>query len=110
LRRPTDAHQDLFEVAGRLLERALRERHSPVRLLGVRVTGLTPTARQLELFDEGPMRMLRLNRALDRIAEKNGSPAVAPARFAPQSGERSAASDRRTAFDTADEREGRFSR
>jgi DNA polymerase IV len=82
LRRPTDAHQDLFDVAGRLLERALRERHAPVRLLGVRVTGLSASARQLDLFDDGPHRTLRLNRAIDRISERAGEPLLIPARFA----------------------------
>lgn len=88
LRRPTDAHQDLFEASSRLLERALRERHAPVRLLGVRVTGLSPSARQLGLFDDRPQRVSRLNRAIDRLAERSGESLLVPARFASTTFER----------------------
>ncbi|HUG16546.1 MAG TPA: DNA polymerase IV [Thermomicrobiales bacterium] len=110
LRRPTDAHQELFHLASALLERALSERHAPVRLLGVRVTGLTNAARQLGLFDDGLPRLSLLNRAIDRIAERAGEPLLVPARYVSRlSGEASTPS-RRVALDTSGERERRFSR
>jgi len=50
----------------------------PVRLVGVGVTQLVPSgAAQLPLFEPGRARRERLNRALDAIAERFGSEAVA---------------------------------
>jgi DNA polymerase-4 len=78
----TDAHQELYALARVLLERCLRERAAPVRLLGVRASGLATAARQLGLFDDGGDRRRRLNAALDTISERAGARVVVPARFA----------------------------
>lgn len=77
--RPTDAHQEIHRVARGLLERALRERMSPVRLIGVRVTGLTVGAHQLELgvLDSGQRRLRQINAVIDTL----GTGVVVPARF-----------------------------
>ncbi len=47
-----------------------------IRLLGVRVGGLGPLARQLDLFDETPQRDARLHAALDRLHERFGPGAI----------------------------------
>jgi DNA polymerase IV len=78
----TDAHQEIFAVARDLLRRALGERHAPVRLLGVRASGLTAVVRQLELFHDERERTRRLNLALDCLASKTDAASIRPARFA----------------------------
>jgi hypothetical protein len=61
--------------------RALAERDSPVRLLGVRMSGLA-SARQLSLFDDADDRTRKLNAAIDQLTAKGGERLVVPARFA----------------------------
>ena len=81
LSKATDAHQEIHRLAQTLLTRALAERDSPVRLLGVRVTGLA-SARQLSLFDDADDRTRKLNAAIDQLTAKGGERLVVPARFA----------------------------
>jgi len=81
---PTDAHQEIHTVARALLTRALAERNAPVRLLGVRVTGLSNRSRQLNLFDTYDIRAgrtQRINAALDTLAGRAGERVLMPARF-----------------------------
>jgi DNA polymerase IV len=78
LPRPTNAHQEIVPVAAALVEELLEQRAAPVRLLGVRVMTLTPTALQLSLFDSAAQRRQQLNLALDRLAERHGSDLVVP--------------------------------
>jgi DNA polymerase-4 len=81
---PTDAHQEIYTIALRLLERALTERNAPVRLIGVRVTGLSNSSRQLNLFDTVDIRAgrtQRLNAALDTLNQRSGERLLIPARF-----------------------------
>ena len=81
LNRPTDAHQEIFEVAHELLQASLSERSAPVRLLGVRLSRLTESTTQLDLFDDSRARTRKLNRALDSIADRHGAQVVRPAGF-----------------------------
>jgi DNA polymerase-4 len=81
---PTDDGDVLYREACRLLARAGLE--EPLRLLGVGVTGLEPSAGpQLDLFAENTdaVRRERLNRALDAVAERFGSGSVVRAGAAP---------------------------
>ena len=75
----TDAQQELYRVARQLVQRALAERNAPVRLLGVRTTGLSRT-RQLPLFEyvaSDPLaRTRRINGALDAITARAGRDAM----------------------------------
>ncbi len=74
---PTDDGQALYRAALELLDRlALGDR---VRLTGVSGQDLVPAIGEPTLFPEPPSRSERLNSALDRIAEKFGDDAVAPA-------------------------------
>lgn len=91
---PTDAHQELFAVARGLLAGALRERAAPVRLVGVRVSGLGAPAMQLDLFDDRRARTRRLNRALDHLAARAGARVVTPARYVERSDPLSTAGSR----------------
>jgi DNA polymerase IV len=81
LPKATDAHQEIHRLARSLLTRALAERDSPVRLLGVRVSGLA-SARQLSLFYDADDRTRKLNAAIDQLTAKGGERLVVPARFA----------------------------
>jgi DNA polymerase IV len=74
----TDAHQEIVPVAIKLVDELLEERRAPVRLLGVRMTTLTPAVLQLSLFDSEAQRRQRLNLALDRLAERHGSDLIVP--------------------------------
>ncbi len=80
LGKATDAHQEIHRLARVLLTRALAERDSPVRLLGVRMTGLA-AARQLSLFDDADEKTRKLNAAIDRLTTTGGERLVVPARF-----------------------------
>jgi DNA polymerase-4 len=80
LQQPTDDGQALYRSALKLLEPAWDGR--PVRLTGVSAQGLGAPAPQLSLFEPGPGPRDRLNRALDKIADKFGSAAVVTADLA----------------------------
>jgi DNA polymerase-4 len=73
LPRPTIDGREIAEVAIALAFELLDEWRRPVRLLGVRMSGLAPLAVQLSLFDPRPLRALLLLRALDRLAARRGS-------------------------------------
>ncbi len=62
--------REIFEVARGLAFELLGEWRCPVRLLGVRVSGLTPLAVQRSLFDPRPLRALRLLQTLDRLSPR----------------------------------------
>src|SRR5213594_1413408 len=78
LREPTDDDVTIFRVARQLLRNALAEdreggRSSPVRLVGVSVSGVT-AGEQLGLFDAA--RHARLNAALDAVRARFGDEAL----------------------------------
>ncbi|TMC68400.1 MAG: DNA polymerase IV [Chloroflexi bacterium] len=78
LREPTDDDVTIFRIARQLLRDALKEdreggRTSPVRLIGVSVSGVTQ-GEQLGLFDSA--RHARLNAALDAVRARFGDEAL----------------------------------
>src|SRR2546430_12489971 len=78
LREPTDDDVTIYRIARQLLRDALAEdreggRTSPVRLIGVSVSGVTP-GQQLGLFDAA--RHARLNAALDAVRSRFGDGAL----------------------------------
>lgn len=73
LPRPTIDGREIAEAAVGLAFELLDEWRRPVRLLGVRVSGLAPLAVQLSLFDPRPLRALLLLRALDKLAARLGA-------------------------------------
>ena len=71
LPRPAQLDQDIFELAWTLFERHWNKR--AVRLIGVAARQLSPSARQLELFEQRDDRADRLTRAVDDIRHKYGA-------------------------------------
>ena len=78
-----EANQAIFEIADRLLKKALAQRRKKVRLIGVRVSNLTGAGKQLSLFDRSGERLSYLNRAVDRIRQKYGFSAIETGRTFP---------------------------
>lgn len=78
---PTDMHQDIATVASTLVAELLQRHRGPVRLLGVRVSSLRPTAIQLPLFDQRPLRQRQVSILLDDLAERHGPDLVVPGRL-----------------------------
>ena len=80
----TELAAPIRAVAEELLDELLGASGTPwygrrIRLLGVRVAGLGPLARQLDLFDESPQRAAKLNAALDRLNDRFGPNAIGTA-------------------------------
>ena len=76
LPRPTELDAEIFQTAWELFQKVWRE-GKPVRLIGVGVSGLTPAARQLELFtDSTQPRAAKLAETIDKIRAKYGWEAV----------------------------------
>lgn len=77
LRVATDDGPTIQRVAEVLLDETLvATGWRRIRLLGVRVGGVGPLARQLDLFDPAPLRDSRLNAALDQLHERFGAGAI----------------------------------
>jgi DNA polymerase-4 len=80
----TELAAPIRAVAEELLDELLGASGTPwygrrIRLLGVRVAGLGPLARQLDLFDGSPQRAAKLNAALDRLNDRFGPNAIGTA-------------------------------
>jgi DNA polymerase IV len=75
---PTDAHQEIFPVAEKLVNELLANRRAPVRLLGVRMSNLTSGVLQLSLFDQQAQRQQKLNQAIDQLTERHGKGLITP--------------------------------
>lgn len=75
---PSDVTAQLWETAQGLLDAWAARAFTPLRLLGVHLSGLTnPAGRQLSLFEApSTARQSKLDKALDDIAERFGDKAV----------------------------------
>jgi DNA polymerase IV len=71
LPQPIDLDQDIFAQAGSLFEQHWTKR--AIRLIGVAARQLSPTARQLDLFEQRNDRAERLTRTVDDIRHKYGT-------------------------------------
>ena len=78
---PTDVTHEIYATACSLYESAGLDRGAQLRLVGVRVSGLTPaTSANAQLaFDDRPVGWREAERAVDKIARRFGSSAVRPA-------------------------------
>jgi DNA polymerase-4 len=78
---PTDVAREIYTTACSLYEASGLDRGTPLRLVGVRVSGLVPVAganTQLT-FDDKPVGWREAERAVDKIASRFGDRAVRPA-------------------------------
>ncbi|MGD0606693.1 MAG: DNA polymerase IV [Streptosporangiaceae bacterium] len=78
---PTDVTHEIYATACSLYESAGLDRAAQLRLVGVRVSGLTPaTSANTQLtFDDRPVGWREAEQAVDKIARRFGSAAVRPA-------------------------------
>ncbi len=72
----TDSDQTIFDTGVKLLNRALSLEKQPVRLIGIGVSNLVESGRQLDMLDSSAQRLEQLNRAIDRIRNKYGFTAI----------------------------------
>ncbi len=72
---PTDQDEEIFETARGLL-RKVREKRTPVRLLGVGVSNLGPPVRQMELWGQGSEKARKVQAALDALQDRYGENVV----------------------------------
>jgi DNA polymerase IV len=78
---PTDVAREIYTTACSLYEASGLDRGTPLRLVGVRASGLVPAAganTQLT-FDDKPVGWREAERAVDKIASRFGDRAVRPA-------------------------------
>ncbi len=73
---PTDIDQVIFNVGAEMMENLLSRRTHPVRLLGIGVSNLGGTEKQLDMLDKSAERMVCLDRAIDQIRAKYGFGAI----------------------------------
>jgi DNA polymerase-4 len=76
LNQTTDSDQTIFVTGLKLLNRALSGEKRPVRLIGIGVSELVESSRQLDMLDTSAQRQEQLNRAIDRIRKKYGFTAI----------------------------------
>jgi len=76
LKQATNTDQTIFDTGVKLLKRALSQEKQPVRLIGIGVSSLVETGRQLDMLDSSAQRLEQLNRAIDRIRKKYGFTAI----------------------------------
>jgi len=71
-----DSDQTIFDSGVKLLNQALGGEKRLVRLIGIGVSRLVESGRQLEMMDSSSERLERLNLAIDRIRNKYGFTAI----------------------------------
>lgn len=76
LTQPTDTDQTIFDTGNSLLQRELSLEKQAVRLVGIGVSRLVETGRQLDMLSPSIHRLERLNAAIDRIRKKYGFTAI----------------------------------
>ncbi len=76
LSQATDSDQAIFDAGLRLLKKELSGEKRLVRLVGIGISGLVESGRQLDMLDSRGQRLAQLNRAIDRIRNKYGFSAI----------------------------------
>ncbi len=76
LRQSSNTDQAIFDTGLRLLKKAQAQEKQPIRLIGIGVSNLTESGRQLDMLDSSAQRLEQLNRAIDRIRKKYGFTAI----------------------------------
>jgi DNA polymerase IV len=68
----TDLDETIFRTGNELLQKAIMNERLAVRLIGVGVSNLREPGGQLMLINDAEQRLMKLNRAVDRIRDKYG--------------------------------------
>jgi DNA polymerase-4 len=76
LSQAADSDQTIFDTGLKLLKEALSGEKRLVRLIGIGVSNLAESGRQLDMLDSSARRQERLDRAIDRIRNKYGFSAI----------------------------------
>ena len=76
LRQGSDSDRVFFDTGEGLLKNELAREKQAVRLIGIGVSGLGETVRQMDMLDASAPRMSKLNTAIDRIRDKYGFSAI----------------------------------
>jgi DNA polymerase-4 len=76
LNQASDVTQVLFATAKQLLGKTLVQERKPLRLIGIRLSGLVGHDKQLSMFDSRAQKPQRLDKAMDRIRSKYGPAAI----------------------------------
>jgi len=76
LAQASDTDQTIFTTGLRLLKNELPRERQAVRLIGIGVSNLVESSRQLDMLDSSAQRLEKLNSAIDRIRKKYGFTAI----------------------------------
>ncbi|MFC1955688.1 DNA polymerase IV [Chloroflexota bacterium] len=76
LNQTSDVDQTIFEIGYKLLDKELFVEKQAVRLIGIGVSTLVESGRQLDMLDVSAKRMERLNKTIDHIRKKYGFTAI----------------------------------
>ncbi len=76
LKQASDVDQMIFDAGVKLLNRALSQEKQPVRLIGIGVSNLVESGKQLDMLDSSVQRLEQLNKAIDHIRKKYGFTAI----------------------------------
>jgi DNA polymerase-4 len=76
LKEASDVTQVIFATAQQLLSKTLAKQGKPIRLIGIRVSGLVGEGKQLPMFDSGTGKPEHLDKAIDKIRSKYGPTAI----------------------------------
>ena len=71
-----DTDQTIFDTGFKLLKKELSQEKQLVRLVGIGVSNLVETGRQLDMLDSSTQRLEKLNQVIDRIRNKYGFTAI----------------------------------
>ena len=71
-----DSDQIIFDTGCKLLKKELSAGKQAVRLIGIGVSSLVESGRQLDMLDASDMRLKKLDMAIDRIRQKYGFTAI----------------------------------
>ncbi len=83
LRQSDNTDKTIFDTGLQLLKRELSVGKQPVRLIGIGVSNLVESSRQLDMLDASLSRREQLDRAIDRIRKKYGFTAIQTGRTLP---------------------------
>ncbi len=83
LSQASDADQTIFDIGTKLLKRELTQERQPIRLIGIGVSNLIESGKQLALLDTSARRLEQLEKVIDRIRKKYGFTAIQTGRTLP---------------------------